>query len=243
MNKVFKIILGLLFTPFGVSFAQFPPMIQFHLDLELKHRQKITLKEEKYYKNGKLDSVYRKWNIATGQKLTEGYYIEGKRHGEWTEWLSNTSEIDYFCFTYVQDNPKKLYRFSGWLNTQNDTIKSAEHFYTFGESSKNFTVHMIDWNSKLVEKKNEEKVMVIEDNIHSVSTKIKRWRSSGLPWETEEKKKAYDDQGNSLGVRKHGYWAIWNKDGTLQKETWYDMGKVLRQKLYEHGKLVSDKKY
>ncbi|WP_299458579.1 prolyl endopeptidase [uncultured Microscilla sp.] len=73
--------------------------------------------------------------------------------------------------------------------------------------------------------------------------KIKRWRSNGLPWEQEEKKKAYDQNGHSLGLKKHGYWAIWNEDGTLQQETWYDMGKLLRQKRYEGGKLVEDKKY
>ncbi|EAY27531.1 hypothetical protein [Microscilla marina] len=91
--------------------------------------------------------------------------------------------------------------------------------------------------------KNEEEYVVIRDKLHVVKKKIKRWRSSGLPWETEEKKKAYDQNGNSLGIKKHGYWAIWNKDGTLQQETWYDMGKLLRQKRYEGGKLVEDKKY
>ena len=76
-----------------------------------------------------------------------------------------------------------------------------------------------------------------------VYTKEKFWRSSGVEWLEEEKKALYDKNGESLGLHKHNKWTIWNKDGSLQKEAWYDMGKKLREKLYDHGKLTSEKKY
>lgn len=226
--------------PLGI-FAQ-RPSSKYDLKLEFEYRKGRTYKEEKYYKNGKLDSIYRKWDAATGLKLTEGYYIEGKRHGEWTEWLSNTQRHNYMRFTYVHDSLKKLYEYVGWANAQNDSIKSREYFYNFETNPDNFSLHTISWNRDIIGKKNAEEYVIIKDKVHLESKKRKVW-DKGIPWKQEWTVKQYDQNGKSLGHKKHGHWKLWNEDGTLQKETWYDMGKMLRQKLYEHGKLVSDKKY
>ncbi|EAY27532.1 toxin-antitoxin system YwqK family antitoxin [Microscilla marina] len=154
MLRINIILCFLWAMPLGV-FAQ-RPSSKLELKLELEHRQGRAFKEEKYYKNGKLDSVYRKWDAATGQKLTEGYYIEGKRHGEWTEWLSNTQRHNYMRFTYAHDTLKKLYEYFGWANAQSDSIKSNEYFYTFEPNPDNFTLHRINWNTTRIGKKTKK---------------------------------------------------------------------------------------
>ncbi|WP_299458578.1 hypothetical protein [uncultured Microscilla sp.] len=151
MYRINILLCFLWAMPFG-AFAQLSPG-KFDLDLELEHRQGRAYKEEKYYKHGKLDSVYRKWDVATGQKLTEGYYIEGKRHGEWTEWLSYFEKQYYLRYTYSRGKLKKLYQYFGWANAQKDSIKSREYHYIFEPDGKNYTAHKISWNKKLGGKK------------------------------------------------------------------------------------------
>jgi hypothetical protein len=242
MNKVFKIVLTLWFTPFFGGFAQVPLMSKFDMDLEKEHRKKRHIKEEKYYKKGKLDSVYRCWDIATGQKLTDGYYIEGKRHGKWKEWLSVFKRHDFVVFNYAHDTLKHAYHYAGWASPKNDSIKTGERFYTFEPNPDNYSLHRINWDTERIGKKNEEEFKVIRNNLYIVKKKRKLW-DKGIPWKLQEYDALYDKNGKALSLKKHGHWKLWNEDGTLQKETWYDMGKMLRQKLYEHGKLVSDKQY
>ncbi|EAY24810.1 toxin-antitoxin system YwqK family antitoxin [Microscilla marina] len=151
MYRINIILCFLWAVPFG-AFAQ-RPSSKLDLKLELEHRQGRAFKEEKYYKNGKLDSVYRKWDVATGQKLTEGYYIEGKRHGEWTEWLSNTQRHNYMRFTYAHDTLKKLYHYYGWASSKNDSIKSHEYLYKFDPNGKKYIEHRISWSREYIGKK------------------------------------------------------------------------------------------
>ena len=130
-------------------FAQLKPG-QFDMELELKYRVGKHYKEEKYYKNGVLDSIYRQWDTQ-GHKVTEGYYVEGKRHGEWTEWL-HTYSYHYIKFTYEHGSLKKIYEYGSWGKTK-DSPKSSEHFYIIELDGKNYTEHKILWNRKLPGKK------------------------------------------------------------------------------------------
>lgn len=203
---------------------------------ELKYRIGKVYKVEKHYKNGKLDSVYRKWD-AQGNKVTEGYYAAGKRQGKWTEWLSRTYNHDYVIITYKQGIRKKMYHYCA--TAIDSLLKSSEAFYTY-QDEKNYTEQVIVWDSE-IKKKSEEKIWVIKNDLWD-SWKTRRW-DKGIPWAIEEKKALYDKNGKNLGLYKHGHWKLWNEDGTLQKETWYNLGKKLREKRYEKGKLVEDKRY
>ena len=111
---------------------------------ELEYRAGKHYKEEKYYKNGKLDSTYRKWDIH-GRKVTEGYYIAGKRHGKWLEWLTIYQLKDYLKHTYSKGILKKTCKYRSWGNIR-DSIKWVEHCYTMEPDDKNFTVHKIYWD-------------------------------------------------------------------------------------------------
>ena len=227
------------FLPLSVAFAQVAPG-RLDMDLELKYRKGKVSKEEKYYKNGKLDSVYRQWNHQ-GQKLTDGYYLNGKKHGDWYEWLSNHHRHDYLLYTYNQGILKKLYEYAGWREKQ-DSVKSEEYFHVFEPDTLNYSSRVIlwDWNLRGGIKRGQEFLIVRNGAMFHWGNKI--WEN-GIPWKQEEEKVLFDKNGKNLGSRKHGRWRIWHKDGTLQWETWYDMGKKLREKRYDHGKLISDTKY
>lgn len=77
MPLLFKQLLTIIYVLCSsIAFAQIYPS-KLSMDLELKYRKGKVYKQEKYYKNGKLDSVFRQWN-RKGQKLTEGYYMNNK---------------------------------------------------------------------------------------------------------------------------------------------------------------------
>ena len=238
MDKIKLITLvGVLFYSFGAGAQRFMPNQL--IKEELKYRMGKPHKEEKHHKNGLPDSVYRKWN-AQGQKLTEGYYIQGKKHGLWWEQLTKTQHYEYLLYTYKHGIVKKIHEYAAWVEKQ-DTTKDWENFYTLEPDTNNFTVHKINWDAELGGgKKAAEKNWTIRNRI-IVEEKRKVWEN-GIPWKWEHTKTLYDKNGKSLGHRKHGHWKLWNEDGTLQKETWYDMGKKLREKRYEKDKLVLDTK-
>ena len=229
----------LLFLPINVqSQIYFSP--DFTLNKEMKFRSGKLYKEEKYFKNNRLDSIYRKWD-EKGRKITEGYYLEGKRNGYWTEWITEFSDYSYIKLSYTKGRLTNVYTFRG-RDSLPASPKYDEHYYVLEPDKYNYSEHYINWNSRLGKgKKNEEKFKVIRNQM-IVEKKIKRW-DKGIPWEEEHTKALFDKKGKSLGHRKQGIWRLWNEDGTLQKETWYNMGKKLREKLYDHGKLISDKKY
>ena len=206
---------------------------------ELEYRAGRHYTEEKYYKNGKPDSIYRKLD-AKGRKVTEGYYAQGKRHGKWHEAMTMSRSYHYILYTYKYGVLKEIFEYSTWGETKSSPKHTEDH-YTLEPDGKNYTTCKIYWSEKHKGKKNDRLLIVRKGIV--VHEKIKRWRSSGVEWEQEETKNAYDKNGKNLGTRKHGHWKLWNENGTLQKETWYDMGKKLREKLYDHGKLKFDKKY
>ncbi|WP_299458577.1 hypothetical protein [uncultured Microscilla sp.] len=214
--------------------------IEFTWQKEQEYRADRQYTEEKHYKKGKLHGVYKKLDNQ-GNLVTKGCYVAGKRHGKWREIMTMYGGYnDYIEYTYKRGVVKEIFEYSAWGKSK-DSPKRIEDHYILQPDSRNYTVHEIYWDGKLIGKKNEEEIKVVKQGI-TVYHKIKRW-DKGVPWEIEEKKALYDQNGNSLGLKKHGYWAIWNEDGTLQKESWYEMGKLLRQKRYEGGKLVEDKRF
>jgi len=214
-------------------------MPYFDLEEEAKWRQGKNIREEKYYKAGVLDSVYRQW--LGKEIITEGYYIKGKKHGQWRERLTNSPVYECMLLTYQHGKLLKIYQYYT-QKTDKNSPKSHEQFFTMEPDPQNYTVHRILWNSKIPNKRKSEKKYIIRKRI-IVKSSIKRWWSNGNSWEIEQTILQYDKNGESLGHKKHGHWPLWHKDGTLQRETWYDMGKKLREKKYDHGKLISDKSY
>ncbi|WP_299458570.1 hypothetical protein [uncultured Microscilla sp.] len=234
--KNYSLCILLLLLP---VWAKAQRSIEFTWQKEQEYRAGKRYTEEKHYKKGKLHGVYKKLD-ATDNVVTKGCYVVGKRHGKWREMITMYGTYHYIQYTYRYGTLKKIYEYKGW-GEKKDSIKYVTRWYNLTPDTRNYTMHEILWDVKYLGKKNEEEIYIVKKGI-TVYHKIKRW-DKGIPWEIEEKKALYDQNGNSLGLKKHGYWAIWNEDGTLQKETWYDMGKLLRQKRYEGGKLVEDKKY
>ena len=238
MNTIIKFItLVVLWGLPWVTQAQiFVPY--FDLEEEAKWRQGKNIREEKYYKANQLDSVYRQW--LGKEIITEGYYIKGKKHGGWRETLTNSAVHECMLLTYQHGQLLKIYQY----NTQRadkKSPKSYEQFFTMEPDTKNFSVHQIHWNKQLPNQRKEEWQATIRKNV-IVKSRVKRWWRNGNPWEEEFKTARYHPDGHS-SLHKHGHWQVWYKDGTLKEETWYDMDKKLREKKYDHGKLISDKSY
>lgn len=64
--------------------------------------------EEAYYKNGKLDSVYRNWNEVNCKLLKEGYYKDGMKHGQFVEYDKVGDTITLLNYAY--NKPDGLYK-------------------------------------------------------------------------------------------------------------------------------------
>ena len=234
--KIILTVIALVGLHSVVKAQAFVPYLD--LERETKWRKSKNIREEKYYKAGLPDSVYRQW--LGKEMITEGYYVKGKKHGAWRERLTNSMVYECMLLTYQYGQLLNVYQYYTQKADKNSP-KSYEQFFTMEPDDKNFSVHQIHWNRQLPNQRKEEWQATIRKNVIVKSTR-KVWWSNGQRWKEEFKTARYHPDGHS-SLHKHGRWRLWHKDGTLQRETWYDMGKKLREKRYDHGKLISDTKY
>lgn len=93
--KKYMILGALLFS--SLIFANHPPKHEVVGDLvkSTYYNDNGTVSQEGFYKNGKVHGEWIAYN-ASGKRLSIGNYNEGVKIGKWFFWNENTlSEVDY----------------------------------------------------------------------------------------------------------------------------------------------------
>ncbi|MGL5913871.1 MAG: toxin-antitoxin system YwqK family antitoxin, partial [Bacteroidales bacterium] len=130
------------------------------LDIEwITKKKSLHLIEESYYKNDKLDSIYRKWSDYSGELIEESFYKNGvalRREGFLggsLYWMSLVSTIvgdtikEYLkCYANGKESGVAYYesekfRIRGWDDDKASVLVSSKRYYDSGklESISRFT--------------------------------------------------------------------------------------------------------
>jgi len=221
------IVLILIILSCQLSLAQpttIKPVITYH-----SNGQK---KVESYYKNGKLDSVYREWT-KDGRIKIEGFYNDGKRIGTWLSWDRSVGNKNLEETLYQEGKKKSGYAF---MSFHDDSLnKMNEKFIEYGTVTK---VKQLSWhrNGKLA-----------RERFYSGS----KMDSTDTSW---------DEQGNLVVESRfkdgkyHGKHTNWYSNGVISRERFWvkgvlqedirydEQGIITSHKKLKNGKLIEEKK-